>query len=44
MQTISNIADSLGFKSEHVLPYGHYKAKISLDAIADGNSPTGASW
>ena len=28
MQTISKIADSLGFEPEHVLPYGHHKAKI----------------
>ena len=41
MQTISKIADSLGFKSEHVLPYGHYKAKISLDAIAEGKAAQG---
>ena len=41
MQTISNIADALGFKSEHVLPYGHYKAKISLDAIAEGKAEQG---
>ena len=41
MQTISKIADSLGFKPEHVLPYGHYKAKISLDAIAEGKAEQG---
>ena len=41
MQTISNIADALGFKSEHVLPYGHYKAKISLDAIRDADARQG---
>ncbi len=41
MQTISHIADSLGFKPEHVLPYGHYKAKISLDALADGKADQG---
>ena len=41
MQTISNIADALGLKAEHVLPYGHYKAKISLDAIADGKTEKG---
>jgi formate--tetrahydrofolate ligase len=27
-------ADKLGIPTEHVLPYGHYKAKISLDYIA----------
>ena len=41
MQTISKIADALGFKSEHVLPYGHYKAKISLDAIDEGTTGRG---
>ena len=41
MQTISNIADALGFNPEHVLPYGHYKAKISLDAIKGGGGNQG---
>ena len=41
MQTISKIADALGFKPEHVLPYGHYKAKISLDAIKDADASQG---
>ena len=41
MQTISAIADTLGFKPEHVLPYGHYKAKISLDAMKDVSVRTG---
>ena len=41
VQPISNIAAALGFKPEHVLPYGHYKAKISLDAIAGGNADKG---
>ncbi|MGB6906175.1 MAG: formate--tetrahydrofolate ligase, partial [Methyloceanibacter sp.] len=27
-------ADKLGIAAEHVLPYGHYKGKISLDYIA----------
>ena len=34
MQNISEIADGLGLKPEHVLPYGHHKAKISLDAMS----------
>ena len=34
MQNIGKIADDLGLKPEHVLPYGHYKAKISLDALS----------
>ena len=27
---------AIGIGSEHLEPYGHYKAKISLDAIRDG--------
>src|SRR5712691_6754907 len=27
-------ADRLGIPAEHVLPYGHYKAKVSLDYLA----------
>ncbi len=41
MQTINQIADALGFESEHVLPYGHYKAKISLDATKEASARTG---
>ena len=33
MQNISEIADRLGLDPQHVLPYGHHKAKISLDAM-----------
>ena len=33
MRPISEIADSIGIPSEHVIPYGQYKAKIHLDAI-----------
>ena len=29
---ITELADKLGLKQEHVEPYGHYKAKVSLDA------------
>ncbi len=36
METITKIADDLGIDSEHVLPYGRYKAKISLDALRGG--------
>ena len=35
MEPITKIADDLGIDSEHVLPYGRYKAKISLDALRD---------
>ena len=35
-------ADRLGIPPEYVLPYGHYKAKISLDYIASlANRPDG---
>src|SRR5262245_14792506 len=35
MRPIVEIAEErLGIPPEHVLPYGHYKAKISLDYIA----------
>ena len=37
METITKIADDLGIDSEHVLPYGRYKAKISLDALRGGD-------
>ena len=33
MKKISEIADSLGIKSDDYEPYGHYKAKISLSEI-----------
>jgi formate--tetrahydrofolate ligase len=33
MRPISEIAASLGIAEEHLVPYGRYKAKISLDAL-----------
>ena len=33
MDQISAVADRLGIDQKHLIPYGHYKAKISLDAI-----------
>ena len=33
MRPITEIADSMGLASEHVIPYGRHKAKIALDAI-----------
>ena len=33
MDQISAVADRLGIDRMHLIPYGHYKAKISLDAI-----------
>ena len=41
MQFITKIADDLGIDSEHVLPYGRYKAKISLDALRDAKDRQG---
>ncbi len=37
MDPITAVADRLGIDEEHLIPYGRYKAKISLDAIkSDG--------
>ena len=33
MQPITQIAEQLGIAQEHLVPYGHYKAKISLEAL-----------
>ncbi len=33
MRPIMEVADSLGLSREHIIPYGHHKAKISLDAV-----------
>ena len=41
MEAITRIADNLGLNSEHVLPYGRHKAKISLDALAGGTAEKG---
>ena len=37
MQQISEIARSMGLEDSSVFPYGHYKAKVSLDAIKNGD-------
>ena len=34
MLPITQVADRLGIPNEHLVPYGHYKAKISLDSLA----------
>ena len=33
MQRITKIAEKLGIAEEHLEPYGHYKAKVSLDYV-----------
>jgi formate--tetrahydrofolate ligase len=33
MQRITGIAEKLGIPEEHLEPYGHYKAKVSLDFV-----------
>ena len=33
MLPIAKVAEQLGIASEHLIPYGHYKAKISLDSL-----------
>ena len=35
MEPITKIAESLGLDPDHLIPYGRYKAKISLDALKD---------
>ena len=35
MEPITKIAADLGIRPEHLIPYGNYKAKISLDALAE---------
>ena len=41
MEPIAKIAADLGINGDHVLPYGRYKAKVSLDALAEGSSDKG---
>ena len=41
MQPISQIAEALGIAAEYLTPYGHYKAKISLDALQGGREQPG---
>ncbi len=38
MEPIAKIAAELGIKEEHLIPYGHTKAKISMDALSDAQS------
>ena len=33
LERISEVAAKLGIAEEHLEPYGHYKAKVSLDYI-----------
>ena len=33
MQRVSKIAEKLGIPDEHLVPYGHYKAKVSLEYV-----------
>jgi formate--tetrahydrofolate ligase len=33
MQRVTKIADKLGIPDDHLVPYGHYKAKVSLDYV-----------
>ena len=35
MEPINQIAAGLGIKEEHLIPFGRYKAKISMDAMND---------
>ena len=38
MEPISQIAAGLGIKEEHLIPFGRYKAKISMEALNDAPS------
>ena len=40
MDPINQVADRLGIDQEHLIPFGRYKAKISLEAIKD-DAPRG---
>src|SRR3954468_4523813 len=33
MQRITKVAEKLGIPEEHLVPYGHYKAKVSLEDV-----------
>ncbi len=33
MQRITTVADKLGIPEDHLVPYGHYKAKVSLEYV-----------
>jgi formate--tetrahydrofolate ligase len=35
MKPVNEIARSLGISHEHLIPYGHYKAKVSLEALSN---------
>lgn len=37
LKPISEVANDLGLDPSSVMPYGHYKAKIALDALLAGN-------
>ena len=41
MQPITDIAETLGVDARHLIPYGHHKAKISLDAMKPPAQRTG---
>ncbi|HEU0022701.1 MAG TPA: formate--tetrahydrofolate ligase, partial [Dehalococcoidia bacterium] len=41
MRPISQIAAELGIADQHLIPYGRYKAKVSLEAQKDGAQQKG---
>ena len=41
LQRIAEIAEKLGIPEEHLEPYGHYKAKVSLDYLDSLTGPPG---
>ena len=38
MDPIVDVAERLGLDEAHLIPYGHYKAKVSLDALANSQT------
>ncbi|HLF03876.1 MAG TPA: formate--tetrahydrofolate ligase [Dehalococcoidia bacterium] len=39
MEQISQIAARLGISQQHLIPYGHYKAKVAAEALTSAVSP-----
>lgn len=44
LRPITELAAAYGFDPEHVVPYGRYKAKLSLDCLGSGERRQGAKY
>ena len=46
MQRITKVAEKLGIPEDHLVPYGHYKAKMSLEYVDSlaGKKTASSSW